>query len=184
MSIFTDLLGTDLTEGQGGKEATLNADFLQMANILANVTSKSVAGGSDVTLTDTLGGETSAMVFVFTGTLTANINVIFPAKDRMFLVYNNTSGAFTLTPKTSAGTGVAVRQGRWALMYCDSTNIVQAVLSSTTTPATVPSYTVAGVPSATIAGQIIYVSDETGGAVLAFSDGTNWRRVTDRAVVS
>ena len=30
----------------------------------------------------------------------------------------------------------------------------------------------------------IYVSDETGGAVLAFSDGTNWRRVTDRAVVS
>ena len=31
---------------------------------------------------------------------------------------------------------------------------------------------------------MIYVSDETGGAVPAFSDGTNWRRVTDRAVVS
>ncbi len=47
------------------------------------------------------------------------------------------------------------------------------------------SYTVATVPSASAAaGQIIYVSDETGGAVLAFSDGTDWRRVTDRAVVS
>lgn len=52
-------------------------------------------------------------------------------------------------------------------------------------PVMVPTYTVAGVPSAsTYARGIIYVSDETGGAVLAFSDGTNWRRVTDRAVVS
>ena len=46
------------------------------------------------------------------------------------------------------------------------------------------SYTVATVPSATQQGQMIYVSDETGGAVMAFSDGTNWRRITDRAVVS
>ena len=48
-----------------------------------------------------------------------------------------------------------------------------------------PSYTVATLPSAaTYARCTIYVSDESGGAVLAFSDGTNWRRVTDRAVVS
>lgn len=46
------------------------------------------------------------------------------------------------------------------------------------------SYTVATVPSAAIAGKLIYVSDETGGAVPAFSDGTNWRRVTDRVIVS
>ncbi len=31
---------------------------------------------------------------------------------------------------------------------------------------------------------LIYVTDEVGGPVLAFSDGTNWRRVTDRAIVS
>ncbi len=50
----------------------------------------------------------------------------------------------------------------------------------------VKSYTVAGVPSASAngAGAIIFVSNESGGAVLAFSDGTNWRRVTDRAVIS
>lgn len=46
------------------------------------------------------------------------------------------------------------------------------------------SYTVAGLPPATTAGQMIYVSNETGGAVPAFADGSNWRRVTDRAVVS
>lgn len=48
-----------------------------------------------------------------------------------------------------------------------------------------PGYTVATLPSAaTYARGLIYVSNEVGGAVLAFSDGTNWRRVTDRAVVS
>lgn len=47
------------------------------------------------------------------------------------------------------------------------------------------SYTVATLPDATAAeGIIIYVSDEVGGAVLAFSDGADWRRVTDRAIVS
>ncbi len=48
------------------------------------------------------------------------------------------------------------------------------------------SYTVAGVPSASTsgAGAQIYVSNESGGAVPAFSDGTSWRRVTDRAVIS
>lgn len=48
-----------------------------------------------------------------------------------------------------------------------------------------PSYTVAGVPAAAgHAGKTILVTDESGGAVLAFSDGTTWRRVTDRAVIS
>ena len=46
------------------------------------------------------------------------------------------------------------------------------------------SYTVATLPSASIAGGMIFVSDETGGAVPAFSDGTNFRRVTDRVIVS
>lgn len=45
--------------------------------------------------------------------------------------------------------------------------------------------TVAAVPNpALFTGCVIYVSNESGGAVLAFSDGTNWRRVTDRAIIS
>lgn len=51
-------------------------------------------------------------------------------------------------------------------------------------PPVAPSYTVAGVPSAAIPAQMAYISNESGGAVLAFSDGTNWRRVTDRAIIS
>jgi hypothetical protein len=43
----------------------------------------------------------------------------------------------------------------------------------------VPTYTVAGAPSAATAGAgtLIYVSNgAAGSAILAFSDGTNWKR--------
>lgn len=46
-------------------------------------------------------------------------------------------------------------------------------------------YTVAELPpAARWQGHMIIVTDETGGYVPAFCDGTNWRRVTDRAIVS
>ncbi len=49
---------------------------------------------------------------------------------------------------------------------------------------TLTSYTISDLPPATTAGGLIFVSDETGGPVLAFSDGANWLRCTDRQVVS
>ena len=45
-------------------------------------------------------------------------------------------------------------------------------------------FTVATLPAVGPLGAEIFVSDETGGAVPAFSDGTNWLRTTDRAIVS
>ena len=51
-------------------------------------------------------------------------------------------------------------------------------------PIQLPRYSVSALPSAAQDGLLIYVVDETGGAVPAFSDGTTWRRVTDRAGVS
>jgi hypothetical protein len=47
-----------------------------------------------------------------------------------------------------------------------------------------PSYTVSTLPNATIPAQFIYVSNATGGAITAFSDGTNWRRTSDRSVIN
>jgi hypothetical protein len=47
-----------------------------------------------------------------------------------------------------------------------------------------PSFTVSTLPSATIPAQMIYVSDATGGAITAFSDGTNWRRTSDRSIIN
>lgn len=47
----------------------------------------------------------------------------------------------------------------------------------------VPTYTVATLSTALSAGfNFVLVSNETGGFTAAFHDGTNWRRVQDRAV--
>jgi hypothetical protein len=64
----------------------------------------------------------------------------------------------------------------------DATNLQWV---QTTGGVPVPSYTIAGgLPAATTAGLIIYISDETGGATLAFSDGVNWKRAWDLATAS
>jgi hypothetical protein len=95
--------------------------FDQFDAAVAGRLSKSVAGSSDVTLSTT---EARNAIYEFTGTLTGNINVIVPNKNRKFIVYNATSGAFTLTVKTAAGTGIEVTQGQRVWLYCDSTNVV------------------------------------------------------------
>ena len=57
--------------------------------------------------------------------------------------------------------------------------------SSFLQPVRLPSYTVATLPSASsFARSQIWVSDESGGAQPAYSDGSNWRRYSDGAVVS
>lgn len=51
----------------------------------------------------------------------------------------------------------------------------------------VPSYTVANAPSAATAGAgaLIYASNGAAGAgILAYSDGTNWKRVDTAATIS
>jgi hypothetical protein len=53
-------------------------------------------------------------------------------------------------------------------------------------PTSHDSYTVAEANALTYInpGDMIFVSNETGGATMAFYDGTDWRRITDRAVIS
>lgn len=46
------------------------------------------------------------------------------------------------------------------------------------------SYAVSALPGTSVAGEMAFCTDETGGATVVFSDGTNWRRVQDRAVAS
>lgn len=85
---------------------------------------KSVAGGSDVTLTAT---EYANGVMEFTGILTASINVILPTAIGVYYITNSTTGAYSLTMKTAAGTGQVVTQATQNIVYCDGTNIVLAI---------------------------------------------------------
>src|SRR5690242_9439823 len=77
-------------------DQTLSIIDLNMGGVL----SLSVAGGSDVTLTGT---QAENLSYNFTGLLTGNISVKFPAVGSFYIVKNSTTGAFTLTMKTTAG---------------------------------------------------------------------------------
>lgn len=47
-----------------------------------------------------------------------------------------------------------------------------------------PTYTIDNLPSPNQDGLMVFVTDDVGGAVPAFSSGNKWLRVTDRAEVS
>lgn len=51
-------------------------------------------------------------------------------------------------------------------------------------PPVLPSFTVANLPTTVVAGAQAFCTNDTGGAVNVFYDGSAWRRCTDRAVAS
>jgi hypothetical protein len=74
--------------------------------------------GANVTLTELQYGKP---VIVITGLLTANLNLIFPNIVGEWVVINGTTGSFSITCKTAAGTGVVVNSVQ--SIVGDATNI-------------------------------------------------------------
>ena len=79
-------------------------------------------------------------VIKLTGTLSTNVNVTIPDSiEKTFIVANGTSGAYTVTFKTSSGTGVtwATTDKTTKMVFSDGTNVVDTAftdLSSDITP--------------------------------------------------
>jgi hypothetical protein len=98
------------------KEGSLSYDYN-----LGQLT-KAVDGEDDVTLTAT---ETNNSILRFTGVLTDNIDVLVPLSTapRIWLIRNNTTGAFTITLRGASGTGEVVTQGHVVWAYHDGTNV-------------------------------------------------------------
>jgi hypothetical protein len=73
-------------------------------------------------------------VIKLTGTITSNVNVTIPDSiQKTYIVENATSGAFTVTFKTSSGTGVTwgTNDKSTKLIYSDGTNVVGTGFIST-----------------------------------------------------
>lgn len=69
--------------------------------------------------------------------LTATRNLIVPTIDKPYVVENNTTGGQSILVKTSAGTGITVPNGKTAMVYANSTDVVSAVTY-------IPSVSIAG----------------------------------------
>jgi len=97
--------------------------FGQEVNSVFDFVSLDVSGTGDFPLT---GASLNRISYRFTGILTGNRNIIVPAAVQQYWVDNQTTGAFTLTVKTAAGTGELVPQSQRRILYCDGVNVVSA----------------------------------------------------------
>lgn len=145
---------------------------------LNSVLSKSVAGSADVTLT---AAESVNGIIVLTGALTGSINVIVPNAARRWIVRNSTTGAYTVTFKTTGGTGVTVYRGANHVLFSDGTNVndTSPRLKSQSFTATSgqTDFTVAHVP-----GNVISVTRN--GSSVDFTDATDGSKVTIAAATT
>ena len=105
--------------------------FGQPAVFAFDYTVIDVAGGGNYTLTGT---ELNRVGYKFIGTLTANRIVIVPATVQQYWIDNQVTGAYTLTIKTAAGSGVTISTGQRAIFYCNGTDVVDADTSTISLP--------------------------------------------------
>lgn len=130
---------------------------------------KSVAGSANVTLTTANAdpnAEASNKVLDLYGILTGNIVVEIPQVENNYLVYNNTSGAYTLNIG-SGGSGVQIPQGEHKWVYCDGTNVTLADLSNTNAA----SLTSGSLDDARLSANVVKVSGATFTGNVSLNDG-------------
>lgn len=107
-----------------GDDTTKIATTAFVQNAAGGVVDVTVAGGSNVTLT---AAQWGCGVIVLYGALTADINLIFPTRRDLWTVINSSTGAYSITCKTAAGTGVVITQTKGRSIFCDGTNILSCV---------------------------------------------------------
>jgi len=101
-------------------------------NNLGTVIEQAITGTESVSLTgvstytlstaNAAADEARNAVLVFTGTPTANCNVIAPSVNKVYIVKNSTSGGYNVNLKTSGGNAVLVAANTSQLVYCNGTD--------------------------------------------------------------
>jgi len=126
-----ELMATGENAGTWGTKTNTNLNLVQQA--IAGVEAISV-GAADVTLamTDASISNARNMVLKFTGTLTANRQVLLPNSIEKFYIVQDatTHGAYTLTFKTVSGTGFTLDEGKIHAAFSDGTNITEVALNT------------------------------------------------------
>ena len=139
-STFSDLgielMATGENAGTWGDKTNTNLQIVEKA--IAGYVEQAVTSGGTTALTITDGDSTESTsvarhaVIKLTGTITGNSIVTVPDSiEKVYIVTNGTSGAYTVQFKTASGTGITfgVSEKTTRLVYSDGTNIVDAGFS-------------------------------------------------------
>lgn len=110
-----------------GQKTNVNLSMLDRA-VSGYIVYPITDGNNTLSATDYLLSDWHNMGWKLTGALTADAALRVPDFEKVYIVENATTGAFTVTVKTVSGTGVIVPQGQRAVLLCDGTNVVGTVL--------------------------------------------------------
>jgi nitrite reductase/ring-hydroxylating ferredoxin subunit len=110
----------------------------QITNTNLLILEQAIGGYSGLTVNNTLGNTLTFtngalsngkdQVIKLTGTLAANVNVVVPdSVEKTYIIHDGCDHAgFTLTFKTSSGSGVLLCEGHKYVLYSDGTNVEKA----------------------------------------------------------
>ena len=124
-SLKLELMTTGANASTWGNNTNTNLETVDAFN--AGFLSKSVAGSANVTLTTNNAdptAESSNKVIDLNGALTGNVHVFIPAVENNYVIYNNTSGSYSITVAATghAANGTAIIQGEYSYVYCEGTS--------------------------------------------------------------
>ena len=118
---------TGENSGTWGQFTNTNLLILEQAIGGYDAVGLNATTGATLTFSNGVLSNGKNQVIKLTGTITSNVDVVIPDSiEKTYLIQNATSGAFTVTFKTTSGTGAtwtATNKG-YKILYSDGTNIV------------------------------------------------------------
>lgn len=121
MTTTPNLLIEHIAANQAQKEVTANAAFDALDKAACQLTGI-VLLDADTTLTDAQ--WIGSFSLRFTGTLTAARTVTVPARAKLVLIENATTGGYLLNLKTPSGTSIVFSSGDRKLLYNNGTTLL------------------------------------------------------------
>lgn len=129
-STYTDRLRLE-KQANGENDTTwgtkINTVLDLIEDAISGMSTVATTGGSTTLSTNNSASDQARMALIkVTGVLVSNATIVVPSKTKQYLVWNATSGSYTLTVKTAAGASVVVAQGKKELLMCDATDVLRA----------------------------------------------------------
>lgn len=107
-----------------GTKTNTNLGILESS--VAGTTAISTTGGTTtLTNVDYTNDQAKKHVLDVSGTLVSNAIIVIPNASKTYKVFNRTTGAFTVTIKTSGGSAITITQSTACEVYCNASDVVR-----------------------------------------------------------
>jgi len=119
-------------ENSGTWGQITNTNLLILEQAIGGYDSVGVTSGATLTFTNGAVSNGKNQVLKLTGTIAGAVNVVIPDSiEKTYVIENATTGAYTVTVKTSSGTGVTwgTTDKGIKMVYSDGTNVVDTAFT-------------------------------------------------------